>query len=89
MVESDVKHHKPNQKKTYNNTLYFIMFTIVGPRMCLGRQLAENEVFLFLASFLQRFTFTKANLGDVLSTEGEQTGITRQPIPFTMCFKLR
>lgn len=61
----------------------------MGPRMCLGRQLAENEVFLFLASFLQRFTFTKANPGDVLSTDGEQTGITRQPIPFTMCFKPR
>ena len=88
MVESDVKHHQPNPKKPIL-TLYFIMFTIVGPRMCLGRQLAENEVFLFLASFLQWFTFTKANLGDVLSTEGEQTGITRQPIPFTMCFKPR
>ncbi|VDI35298.1 Hypothetical predicted protein [Mytilus galloprovincialis] len=59
----------------------------MGPRTCIGQQLASNEVFLFFTSFLQRFNFTTVNKDDCVSTDGEQTGVTRQPYPFEMCFK--
>ncbi|CAC5388125.1 Cytochrome P450 2C23 [Mytilus coruscus] len=59
----------------------------MGPRTCIGQQLASNEVFLFFTSFLQRFNCTKVNKDDSSLTNGERTGETRQPDPFQMCLK--
>ncbi|XP_063408562.1 cytochrome P450 2B19-like isoform X1 [Mytilus trossulus] len=59
----------------------------MGPRSCIGQQLATNEVFLFFTSLIQRFNFVKVNTDEELSLEGEQTGITRQPKLFKMYFE--
>ena len=60
-----------------------------GPRICLGKQLAEAEVILFFTSILQRFDLKKANEKDDLPTTGVHTGATLQPQPFKVCFKQR
>lgn len=61
----------------------------MGPRICLGKQLAEAEVILFFMSILQRFDLKKADEKDELPTTGVHTGATLQPQPFKVCFKQR
>ncbi|KAK2176565.1 hypothetical protein NP493_655g00003 [Ridgeia piscesae] len=50
----------------------------VGRRMCLGDSLAKMEMFLFIATLLQRFDFRMLDAGSPPSTEGIQ-GLTRSP----------
>ncbi|XP_077993225.1 cytochrome P450 2U1-like [Glandiceps talaboti] len=52
----------------------------IGPRECIGLQLAKVEIFLFLTSLLQRFEF-KLPEGDNPSTEGT-LGIVHMPHPY-------
>lgn len=58
----------------------------MGPRICLGKQLAESELLLLFVSILQRFDLSKADETDELPTVGTMTGITQQPKNFQMCF---
>ncbi|XP_043076363.1 cytochrome P450 2J2-like [Puntigrus tetrazona] len=58
-----------------------------GKRACLGEQLARQVVFLFFASLLQRFTFSKGP-GEELSLEGE-IWFTYVPCPYRMCVTSR
>ncbi|XP_052089355.1 cytochrome P450 2B4-like [Mytilus californianus] len=58
----------------------------MGPRNCLGKQLAESELLLLFVSILQRFDLSKADENDELPTVGTMTGITQQPKNFQMCF---
>lgn len=51
-----------------------------GKRVCLGEGLAKMEMFLFLVSLFQKFSFSSPD-GTELNTEG-LTGITRVPHPF-------
>ncbi|VDI69339.1 Hypothetical predicted protein [Mytilus galloprovincialis] len=58
----------------------------MGPRICLGKQLAESELFLIFVSILQRFDLSKADENDDLPIDGTMTGLTQQPKNFQMCF---
>ncbi|KAI8510909.1 cytochrome P450 2U1-like [Branchiostoma floridae x Branchiostoma belcheri] len=55
----------------------------VGPRMCLGKQLAEMELFVFFTSLLQHFTFKLPEGATKPSTTGI-FGITNSPKKFEM-----
>ena len=66
------------------NNVY--IFSNAGPRICLGKQLAESELFLIFVSILQRFDLSKADENDDLPIDGTMTGLTQQPKNFQMCF---
>lgn len=59
-----------------------------GPRKCIGKPLAEMEMFLFITRFLQRFEFSSPDPFS-LDTEGVQPGITVLPKPYKVLFKER
>ncbi|CAH1242886.1 CYP2U1 [Branchiostoma lanceolatum] len=55
----------------------------VGPRMCLGKQLAEMELFVFFTSLLQHFTFKLPEGAAKPSTTGI-SGVTHSPKNFEL-----
>eukprot|EP00058_Branchiostoma_floridae_P015866 XP_002601354.1 hypothetical protein BRAFLDRAFT_82722 [Branchiostoma floridae] len=55
----------------------------IGPRMCLGKQLAEMELFVFFTSLLQHFTFKLPEGAAKPSTTGIN-GITHSPKNFKL-----
>ena len=71
------------------STKWFFTFCFKGPRICLGRQLAETELLMFFVSILQRFNLKPANDNDELDTNGIQTGASYQPKPFKIRFVQR
>ena len=59
----------------------------VGKRQCLGDGLAKAELFMFLVSIMQRFTFTRLT-SDKLSEEGVDI-FTRTPVPYQFVLSAR
>ncbi|XP_055995224.1 cytochrome P450 2U1-like [Ostrea edulis] len=59
----------------------FIPFGL-GKRVCLGKQLAETEMFLFFATLLQRFRFENAQPEVPLDMDGISPGVTYSPSPY-------
>ncbi|XP_078575545.1 cytochrome P450 2U1-like [Branchiostoma floridae x Branchiostoma japonicum] len=55
----------------------------IGPRMCLGKQLAEMELFVFFTSLLQHFTF-KLPDGAAKPTTTGLNGLTHSPKNFKL-----
>lgn len=53
----------------------------IGPRTCLGKQLGEMELFVFLTTFLQRFEFQHADPNNI-TLEGTQDGPVTIPLPY-------
>ncbi|XP_062590992.1 cytochrome P450 2B4-like [Saccostrea cucullata] len=54
----------------------------LGKRVCLGKQLAETELFLFFSILIQRFRFEEAKPGVLLDMEGISPGVTYMPCPY-------
>nr|KAG5701785.1 hypothetical protein BaRGS_000775 [Batillaria attramentaria] len=52
-----------------------------GRRVCLGESLARTELFLYLATMIQRFQFLPPEDGQLPSLEGI-LGISNSPKPF-------
>lgn len=61
----------------------------VGPRKCLGIQLAEMELFLFLTKIVQVFEIIPAEGAQVPSFEDYYMTFMFVPIPFKAHFKQR
>jgi cytochrome P450 len=61
---------------------YYMPFG-VGKRSCMGESLARMEVYLYAATFVQKFTFSPPN-GEAISTEGK-FGLTFTPKTFRVC----
>uniref|UniRef100_H2Z8V6 Uncharacterized protein n=1 Tax=Ciona savignyi TaxID=51511 RepID=H2Z8V6_CIOSA len=61
----------------------------VGPRHCLGEQLARMEVFIFLVSLVQKFEFLPDPKAKVLSdNENGSSGAAFVPLPFKIVAKV-
>ena len=65
----------------------FIGFSM-GPRVCLGESLARSELFLFLTSILQRFTFRMVDPNNPPSLVGKQ-GLSFSPRMFDVIIESR
>ena len=64
----------------------FLAFSI-GPRKCIGQQVANAELFLFLANLLDHFEVQNSPANkEELSTTGK-TKITHAPLPFAVSLK--
>ncbi|XP_041052611.1 cytochrome P450 2D26-like [Carcharodon carcharias] len=66
----------------------FIPFS-AGRRVCLGEQLAKTELFLFLTSMFQHFTFHLPENEPRPSYTEAKYGITLSPLPYRLCVKHR
>uniref|UniRef100_UPI00398F8DA4 cytochrome P450 2D15-like n=1 Tax=Pristiophorus japonicus TaxID=55135 RepID=UPI00398F8DA4 len=66
----------------------FLPFS-AGRRVCLGEQLAKTELFLFFTSMLQHFTFLLPENEPRPSYTEAKYGITRSPLPYRLCVKVR
>lgn len=60
----------------------------LGKRRCMGETLAKSNVFLFITSMLQRFTFTTPP-GEQRPTTEVLDGVTPAPTPFNALVSLR
>lgn len=57
----------------------------MGPRVCIGKPLAQMELFLFVTNFLQRFTFSK-DVGEPMpSLKPNQDGAMLHPPVYKLC----
>ena len=68
--------------KLLTHSSHFMPFG-VGPRICLGENLAKMEGFVFLVSLLQRFSFRLPE-GCTVDMNKSVSGITHAPPPFKL-----
>ncbi|XP_028681210.1 cytochrome P450 2M1-like isoform X2 [Erpetoichthys calabaricus] len=66
----------------------FLVFSL-GKRACLGESLARMEIFLFITSLLQKFTFTSPLPLLELDISPELCSFGRMPRPYQMYVKVR
>eukprot|EP00058_Branchiostoma_floridae_P009186 XP_002594674.1 hypothetical protein BRAFLDRAFT_271642 [Branchiostoma floridae] len=57
----------------------------IGPRVCLGEQLAKMEVFMLFVSLMQRFTFHLPEGAPEPSMLGKLASAINVPCPFELC----
>ncbi|XP_025097076.1 cytochrome P450 2U1-like isoform X2 [Pomacea canaliculata] len=60
----------------------------IGRRRCLGEKVARVQLFLYIATMIQRFHFAPPKGGHLPSLQGI-IGLTCSPEHFTMCFRPR
>ncbi|XP_077990654.1 cytochrome P450 2C38-like [Glandiceps talaboti] len=60
----------------------------MGPRMCLGLQMAKMELFLFFTTLMQHYTFKLPNGTPPLTTE-RVNGLICSPKPYNVCILKR
>ena len=76
-----------DEEGNFLHSKYIIAFS-VGPRHCLGEQLAKMEVFTFLVGMIQKFEFHFDPTDEELaSIECGTLGFTYKPFPFKMVAK--
>ena len=57
----------------------------VGPRHCVGEQLARMEVFIFLVGMVQKFEFLPdPNASELPTIDDGSMGVGFSPIPFSL-----
>ena len=76
-----------DQQGNFINSNHVIPFSI-GPRHCLGEQLAKMEVFIFLVGMVQKFEFLPDPTSKTLPTiDDASTGVVVVPIPYLIVAK--
>ncbi|XP_077990656.1 cytochrome P450 2J6-like [Glandiceps talaboti] len=60
----------------------------IGPRICLGLQMAKMELFIFFTTLMQHYTFTLPNGTPPPSTE-RVNGLVCKPKPYKVCILRR
>lgn len=71
-----------------NGDCNIFCIAVVGKRICLGKQLAEMEMFLFLTNLSQQFTF-RPPVSDTCIPADAQYRITRSPKPYKLIAEYR
>uniref|UniRef100_A0A3P9J3H6 Cytochrome P450, family 2, subfamily Y, polypeptide 3 n=1 Tax=Oryzias latipes TaxID=8090 RepID=A0A3P9J3H6_ORYLA len=66
-----------DQNGNFKKNPGFVPFS-AGKRACVGESLARMELFLFIVSFLQEFTFSAPNGPDSINLVPEYSGLTNQ-----------
>jgi len=76
-----------DEQGNFFTSKYVIPFS-VGPRHCVGEQLARMEVFMFLVGMLQKFDFLPDSNADQLPTiEDGSIGFGFAPLRYTLIAK--
>ena len=76
-----------DEQGNFINSNYVIPFS-VGPRQCLGEQLARMEVFIYLVGMVQNFEFLPSPNADQLpSIEDGSMGLTYGPKKYSVVAK--
>ena len=76
-----------DEQGNFINSNYVIPFSI-GPRYCLGEQLARMEVFIFLVGMVQKFEFLPDPASKTLPTiDDGSLGTVFVPIPYQIVAK--
>ncbi|XP_078484974.1 cytochrome P450 2U1-like [Ciona intestinalis] len=76
-----------DDKEKYVQSNHVIPFS-VGPRHCLGEQLARMEIFIFLVSMIQKFEFLPdPNKTDLPGLDDGVNGVAFVPYPFKLVAK--
>ena len=71
-----------NEKGNFVRSSYAIPFS-VGPRSCMGEQLARTELFIFLVSLVRRFEFLPdPNAEKLPEIDGGIHGVFFAPKPY-------
>ena len=76
-----------DERRNFVSSSYVIPFS-VGPRHCLGEQLARMEIFMFLVGMVQKFEFLPDPDSTELPTIDEATnGFTYLLLPYKLVAK--
>ncbi|XP_041353886.1 cytochrome P450 2B4-like [Gigantopelta aegis] len=76
-----------NEQGKVNVPREFIPFSL-GPRECLGKNVAKMELFIFFASMIKRYLILPPETGELPKMEGV-LGVTRTPLPYKIRFVKR
>ena len=76
-----------DEQGNFVSSNYVIPFS-VGPRHCLGEQLARMEVFIFLVGMVQKFEFfPDSNENELPTIDDGIIGIAYIPLPYKLVAK--
>jgi len=75
-----------DKQGNFVNCNYVIPFG-VGPRHCLGEQLARMEVFIFLVGMVQKFQFLPENEKNLPVIDDAIRGMVPDPLPYKLRIK--
>ena len=78
-----VEDFSPCETQSPSEQVSISYFCLLGKRMCLGEQLARTELFIFITSLLQKFTF-RSPANEKLSLKFRES-LANSPVSYRLC----